>query len=364
MENLRNRITIENRDVTIDMLKSIAIILVVLGHVIQIIYSPESYDRNWIFKIIYSFHMPLFIFISGYLIGFKKKLTLKWLLNRGLRLAVPFIVWIPIDYLLDGGRSFDGLILVFQRLYKDPSAGGLWFLWVLFLCCVILFLVENVNSKILKGMPKNSIRYAGIKEILIEFVLVILELLFLIGIWFVTGFTTTLGLRLCCKEIIFFLMGFYINKIFQVQKDNEILLDKKSQLFFYILFPCLVIFWDRTHFVTFYEILNTWVESNRFLKILILLLEVTYYYFVSFLGIGFVWNLVKKIKGRKLTRGLAAIGRYTMEIYILHMYFFVYCFEHRSINTILSLVLGVSLPLLVGKMAEKKRHLRLVLFGK
>ncbi len=352
------------RDVTIDMLKGITIILVVLGHVIQVIYAPDSYDENWIFKIIYSFHMPLFIFISGYLTGFKRELTVKWLGNRALRLAVPFVVWIPIDYLLDGGRTFEGLAAAFWRLYKDPSDGGLWFLWVLFLCCVVLFVVENINGRVIKIMIKDRKRYAGIREIVIEFTFMIVELVFLIGIWFVTGFTTILGLRLCCKEILFFLGGFYINKYFQEHKAKEVSYGKRWRLFFYIAFPCLVIFWDRTHFVIFYEVLNRWMEENGTLKMLLLPMEAAYFYLVSFLGIGFVWNLVKQIKDGKVIGGLANIGRYTMEIYILHMYFFVHCFNNSLINAIISLLLGLILPFLIGKLVEKEKHLSMLLFGK
>lgn len=47
------------RDRSIDAAKGIAIILVVLGHVCTGI--------PWLVKWIYSFHMPLFFMISGYL---------------------------------------------------------------------------------------------------------------------------------------------------------------------------------------------------------------------------------------------------------------------------------------------------------
>ena len=56
----------------------------------------------------------------------------------------------------------------------------------------------------------------------------------------------------------------------------------------------MVIFWDRTHFVTFYETLNRWTECNGSLRLIIMALEVAYYYSVSFVGIGFIWNLIKK----------------------------------------------------------------------
>lgn len=61
-----------NRNTTIDILKGIAIILVVYGHVIQRSMSPYEIDAhlNPVFKLIYTFHMPLFFFLSGYAMVF------------------------------------------------------------------------------------------------------------------------------------------------------------------------------------------------------------------------------------------------------------------------------------------------------
>ena len=69
------------RNRKIDVLKGIAIILVVLGHVIVGYYDTLYYQTNLIFKICYSFHMPLFIYISGYLVGKKEKYGNEWLGN-------------------------------------------------------------------------------------------------------------------------------------------------------------------------------------------------------------------------------------------------------------------------------------------
>lgn len=49
----------------IDNVKGIAILLVVLGHVIQFMYCPSNFDQNPVFRVIYSFHMPLFFILSG-----------------------------------------------------------------------------------------------------------------------------------------------------------------------------------------------------------------------------------------------------------------------------------------------------------
>lgn len=55
---------INKRNELLDILKGFAIILVVLGHSVQ--YLLGNNNENWLFSFIYSFHMPLFMFISGY----------------------------------------------------------------------------------------------------------------------------------------------------------------------------------------------------------------------------------------------------------------------------------------------------------
>ena len=69
-----------NRDITIDIAKGIAILLVVLGHL-----------QNPINKYIYAFHMPLFFFLSGM---FVKEMSLKdTICQNGYRLLLPFIFY-------------------------------------------------------------------------------------------------------------------------------------------------------------------------------------------------------------------------------------------------------------------------------
>lgn len=88
------------RSKSIDILKGIAIFLVVLGHAIQygngIDYlSNQNFFDNLIFKIIYSFHMPLFMLISGYLFYYSisKKNIKELLKSRFTSIIIPIIAW-------------------------------------------------------------------------------------------------------------------------------------------------------------------------------------------------------------------------------------------------------------------------------
>lgn len=57
-----------NRDLSIDSLKGFLIIMVILGHLIGSLWSQEQ----GIWNLIYTFHMPLFVLISGYLSKYDK----------------------------------------------------------------------------------------------------------------------------------------------------------------------------------------------------------------------------------------------------------------------------------------------------
>ena len=55
----------QERMIWLDNLKAYGIILVIIGHSIVITAANDS--TGMLMKLIYSFHMPLFFFISGYL---------------------------------------------------------------------------------------------------------------------------------------------------------------------------------------------------------------------------------------------------------------------------------------------------------
>lgn len=55
------------RNEKLDNLKGIAIFLVVWGHSLQYLNNGEfDFFENSLFQVIYSFHMPLFMVISGF----------------------------------------------------------------------------------------------------------------------------------------------------------------------------------------------------------------------------------------------------------------------------------------------------------
>lgn len=95
-----------NRILWIDILKFTAIILVIWGHIIQ--YGYEDYLDNSVHQIIYSFHMPLFMMLSGFFGYSVLKLSYSQLLKKKFeQLIIPcigvFVIACAIDVYQGGG---------------------------------------------------------------------------------------------------------------------------------------------------------------------------------------------------------------------------------------------------------------------
>ena len=224
------------RNVLLDVLKGFAIVLVVLGHSIQ--YSDIDFDSNPVFRVIYSFHMPLFMFVSGF-VSFKNfDGSIKKLVKRFKSLIIPFWAWFVFasffSYLLfifKGGPAPDfvkSLILVL----KYPDNGGLWFLWVLFLNYVVLFLSLKISSRK-------------------EEVFMVLFFIFIIVFVHFSGFNY-LGISLLRWHLPFYLFGYVTSK--HIGKLSGVL--KVSGIASLIIFPIVVSFWSRTGNPTFYDLLG------------------------------------------------------------------------------------------------------------
>ena len=110
----------KQRDVSLDIAKGILIFLVVWGHAIQMGFGygyGESglYMRNAIYRGIYSFHMPLFMAISGYLFYYSNKKPFGKVLSSKLKsIGIPYLVYCTIMVLIlvpttqmGGGKIYD-----------------------------------------------------------------------------------------------------------------------------------------------------------------------------------------------------------------------------------------------------------------
>lgn len=125
----------------IDQLRGIAILLVILGHYL-IALTPERFAHP-VVQIIYSFHMPLFFFISGYVTSkFSQNniQTIPFIKKKASTLLLPWFFWtiIPPPLILNERLELGNLSFY--------PFNGIWFLPALF-CIFIVFVIYNYIQK-------------------------------------------------------------------------------------------------------------------------------------------------------------------------------------------------------------------------
>lgn len=148
----------KKRELLPDVIRGFAIFLVVLGHCIQEGSGTDFkanamyfYDKGYQF--IYSFHMPLFMMISGYFawdsIEKMRESKEKWklLAKRSAALLIPILGWTCLDYVrlwLEQGRAYYGFwsVGLFVKSFAGSLLTNAWFLWAVFWCFLLVFLMH------------------------------------------------------------------------------------------------------------------------------------------------------------------------------------------------------------------------------
>lgn len=141
----------KNRDTFLDVAKGLAIILVVVGHICQ--GARTDFDHFFPFRLIYAFHMPMFMCLAGMvaslkihsffpvcsldLVAFNAKKEAR---GATRRLLVPFIAWTVVYYFL---RHNDGTLDYFKKVIASPD-WSLWFLLALFYCRMLFEAIRGI----------------------------------------------------------------------------------------------------------------------------------------------------------------------------------------------------------------------------
>lgn len=139
----------------VDYAKAIGIILVVYGHVARGLFNAGLNVNEAIYKmvdsIIYSFHMPLFFFLSGLFFyqSFIKRGAFRLSLNKIDTIVYPYIIWTIIQ----GGSNIalskftNGTTTFFEVFSFWLPYAHFWFLYALFFNFLICILVYSFLPK-------------------------------------------------------------------------------------------------------------------------------------------------------------------------------------------------------------------------
>ena len=287
------------RNNAIDSVKGFAILLVMIGHCIVL--NGLNASDPFLYDMIKSVQMPLFMMVSGVLAAMKVKATgsgngMKKIGARAVAYLVPFFSWFVIVHLYVHAKAGTLSGQMFLKELKDllfQTDRGLWFLMTLFAATFCAMVAQAVADKICKPGVRKAVCFTVIS--------VGFYLLFFLQS---RSGNTFLSPSLMVQYFPFYLTGYvacgYGEKFLSVLK--------KAEPFFvtgmFAAFVLMAAFLDLTAPVD-----GVMTLASQMLA--------------SFLGTVSLYAIVYRIAEKKTEkRGfLSFIGLYTLEIYVLHFRF-------------------------------------------
>lgn len=308
-----------NRIAYIDRLKGLAIILVVIGHLLK------TGETGMLYQFIYSFHMPLFMFLSGFVIHELPKWQ-KLCIKLTNYLFPFFIVGSLYSFFIDANIS---LFIISAKKF------GYWYLLVLAEFYMLLFVYGFFGQRNLK----KDIVFASTCYLSFYFACM----------YFPADVINGFSLNICYQNWPFFVLGFICSSSFIHRFNNYNNIVYTVALLLYV--PLLV-YWINTGHA---------FVLQAYCVIIIL----------------FALFHERESCNSFVERKLTIIGRKTLDIYIYHS-FFTHIVNLRDLNLYLeqgknlipeivvclafSLII-IALSIGVGIIIRKSEWLNIVVYG-
>ena len=132
----------------LDLMKGIGILLVYLGHNFNLVDFEKNGIFLYIYRTIYSFHMPLFFLISGFLMNIGKEIQLKkYYVHKTKRILIPYFFINLIDFF--PRTLFPNLVNskfdMWEVFFKGTTIT--WFIYTLFMIFIIFPFLEKYILK-------------------------------------------------------------------------------------------------------------------------------------------------------------------------------------------------------------------------
>lgn len=283
-----------------DMLKGIAIFMVVMGHVIT--FCVREIDRAAIFKFIGEIHMPLFFFISGWFTwhgGRGPSLG-----KRALQLLVPMVVcsslW--VWYFPHSGLE-SPLDSTFCGLWGSEWKNGYWFTLVLFEIILVYAFVRPMLCKC-KGLLTEALLWLSVFAVLYAADMATKGSVF--NSWMSLSVTST------------FLLVFALGVVAARHSSGFMMLVRKPAVYSAAMIIGAVTLYMRCWY---------WEFPAMSLQLVSIAVALALHASLAIIGVGITapWAAVafSGEKPRPLAAIWAYIGRKSLAIYLLH-YFFLF----------------------------------------
>ena len=297
------------RDYKMDNLRFLLIFLVLIGHFMELFKGTFT---SSFYKIIYSFHMPAFLFLTGYFARFHRRKIITGLIY-------PYILF-QIIY-----QIFDALIYKGKDTFAITFSTPYWLLWYLLVTIFYYLLLPFVDTK------------NRITQITIVITSIVVSIL--------AGFDSSLGyygsLARFFSFLPFFITGFYISK---AEKK------KKCPIWFVFILGFLLVI--SSHYII------TAPEISKNVLYGAYSYEKAHYHAgikLFLLLVGFAWTIFLLVAiPRKKIAFLSVLGQNTLSVFLLHGFFVrlakkhkLFCYSEGE-NILLATILSLSIIALFG----------------
>lgn len=272
-----NPVSEKKRVFIFDNMKAVLMILVVFGHLLELIKGDTA---SFIYRAVYCFHMPLFIFIFGFFTKADNSKSMK-------KNLIVYCIW-QILYLVFNGLT-SGTYIVIQ--FTTPY----WLMWFLLTMIEYMLIVPIINTDDRQ------------KQITIIAVSVLISLL--------SGYDSNIGyymsLSRTCVFLPFFVTGFYAKKYSSLIADKAM---KKNIMITSLLLSAFFIgvsFWfiaDGT--IIEQNLYGAFSYSNQGGSVLVRLVIM-----LSAIGYGIILFYIMPDKQLPF---ITKIGANTFPVYLLH----------------------------------------------
>ncbi len=129
------------RIIALDVLKCFAIYLMLWAHGIQHLTTADCVESP-VYRWIYSFHMPLFMLVSGYFSGKSMRLSFGEFVGKKLKqIALPGFVWPWVFALISLVFMEESIRFSRNLTHYIPY----WFLWALLICNLLAYIGKKFN---------------------------------------------------------------------------------------------------------------------------------------------------------------------------------------------------------------------------
>ena len=202
----------ENRNQFVDVMRGIAMLLVVLQHTMS--GCTVGAENTFVFNIAWSLQMPLFILISGYVTKYSRPISnskglWKYVKRRTVAYMLPWAVW---SFLVRGiifGE--DGFLNVKHLLWNMDS--GYWFLATIWTISMIFGIASFIAERVSKeNLLKKQTVLLGC---------------YLVGMVLLVGIGAILGLSFFAIKLTLYYMPFYYAGFLYGQFDDRM---KESEI--------------------------------------------------------------------------------------------------------------------------------------